>query len=209
MVERILNDPDDDPRNSFLDLDTGMVFDDPVPPPTGNMSVEMRIGFAIGSIDSLLRAIRERKVDLVGDASGNSLAGYDLVALPVANEQFDSASADTILWRQNETALTNAREDFLTLHATNTPATWLFKTREGSSGILQITGFTDNPRGVKLRYKLVQTQASTTPACPPADGVPLPPGYRQGEEVPSPPGYIQTQPPSVGDSPASAPEDWC
>jgi type II secretory pathway pseudopilin PulG len=162
VIERILNDPDDDPRNSFLDLDTGTVFDDPVPPPTGNMSVEMRIGFTIGAMDSLLRAIRERRVDLVGDASGNSLAGCDLVALPVASEQFDSALTDTILWRQNETALTNAGEDFVTLHATNTPATWLFKTREGGSGILQITGFTENPRGVKLRYKLVQNIGTTT-----------------------------------------------
>jgi serine/threonine protein kinase len=30
-----------------------------------------------------------------------------------------------------------------------------FKTREGGMGLLQITGFTENPRGVKLRYKLV------------------------------------------------------
>jgi serine/threonine protein kinase len=34
--------------------------------------------------------------------------------------------------------------------------TWFFKTRNGSMGVLQITGFTDNPPGVKLRYKLVQ-----------------------------------------------------
>jgi hypothetical protein len=39
-------------------------------------------------------------------------------------------------------------------------ATWFFKTREGGMGILQITGFTDNPRGVKIRYKLVQPSAS-------------------------------------------------
>ncbi|MDD5138642.1 MAG: serine/threonine-protein kinase [Verrucomicrobiales bacterium] len=38
-------------------------------------------------------------------------------------------------------------------------ALWFFKTREGGMGILQITGFTENPRGVKLRYKLVQTSA--------------------------------------------------
>ena len=36
------------------------------------------------------------------------------------------------------------------------PATHLFKTSEGGMGLLQITGFTDNPPGVKLRYKLVQ-----------------------------------------------------
>ena len=36
------------------------------------------------------------------------------------------------------------------------PATFRFKTREGGLGILQITGFTDRPPGVRIRYKLVQ-----------------------------------------------------
>ncbi|MDB6130671.1 MAG: serine/threonine protein kinase active-site signature, partial [Verrucomicrobiales bacterium] len=36
------------------------------------------------------------------------------------------------------------------------PKTYLFKTREGGRGILQITSFTESPRGVKIRYKLVQ-----------------------------------------------------
>ncbi|HNT56144.1 MAG TPA: hypothetical protein PKG95_15610, partial [Anaerolineaceae bacterium] len=35
------------------------------------------------------------------------------------------------------------------------PATYLFQTREGSRGVLQIVGFTDEPRGVKIRYKLL------------------------------------------------------
>jgi hypothetical protein len=34
--------------------------------------------------------------------------------------------------------------------------TYYFRTREGVSGLLQIAGFTDTPRGVKIRYKLVQ-----------------------------------------------------
>jgi tRNA A-37 threonylcarbamoyl transferase component Bud32 len=34
--------------------------------------------------------------------------------------------------------------------------TFLFKTGNGRIGLLQITGFTENPRGVKIRYKLVQ-----------------------------------------------------
>ncbi len=42
------------------------------------------------------------------------------------------------------------------------PITYLFKTREGGMGILQITGFTENPRGVKLRYKLVQKNPEST-----------------------------------------------
>jgi hypothetical protein len=63
---------------------------------------------------------------------------------------------ETVAGRLKEIALTDATQDSVTLHATNAPAVWLFKTREGGTGILQITGFTENPRGVKLRYKLVQ-----------------------------------------------------
>jgi hypothetical protein len=33
---------------------------------------------------------------------------------------------------------------------------YAFQTDDGQSGVLQITGFTENPRGVKIRYKLVQ-----------------------------------------------------
>ncbi|HOX59561.1 MAG TPA: protein kinase [Verrucomicrobiota bacterium] len=36
------------------------------------------------------------------------------------------------------------------------PITFAFETRDGARGILQVTAFTDNPRGVKLRYKLAQ-----------------------------------------------------
>ena len=47
------------------------------------------------------------------------------------------------------------------------PTTWLFKTREGGTGILQITGFTENPRGVKIRYKLVQSGDGNSISPPP------------------------------------------
>jgi hypothetical protein len=36
------------------------------------------------------------------------------------------------------------------------PATYLFKTREGGAGVLQIVGFTDKPWAVKIRYKLAR-----------------------------------------------------
>jgi len=37
---------------------------------------------------------------------------------------------------------------------------FLFKTREGGLGIIQIAGFTDNPKGVKIRYKMVQKESA-------------------------------------------------
>jgi serine/threonine protein kinase len=58
------------------------------------------------------------------------------------------------------------------MEASNLPVTFGFQTYAGNVGLLQITGFTDNPRGVKLRYKLVQTNgtdrvlAASAPAAP-------------------------------------------
>jgi hypothetical protein len=40
------------------------------------------------------------------------------------------------------------------------PAVFLFKTREENRGVLQIIGFSENPRGVKIRYKLVEKTAA-------------------------------------------------
>ena len=94
--------------------------------------------------------------------------GCDLVAVPVANEQFESAAVETVAGRLKEIALTTDTQVSVTLHATNTPATWLFKTREGGMGLVQITGFAENPRAVKIRYKLVQKAAPTQPVATPA-----------------------------------------
>ena len=46
------------------------------------------------------------------------------------------------------------------------PLTFAFETRQGVRGILQITGFTENPLGVKIRYKLVQTTLSANAVAP-------------------------------------------
>ncbi len=40
------------------------------------------------------------------------------------------------------------------------PATYLFRTREGGMGMLQIVGFSESPPGVKIRYKMVQQAAA-------------------------------------------------
>jgi len=42
-------------------------------------------------------------------------------------------------------------------------AMWFFKTRGGAMGILQLTGFTDDPQGVNIRYKLIQKAVASKP----------------------------------------------
>jgi len=79
------------------------------------------------------------------------------------------------------------------------PMTLLFKTRD-ATGVLQITGFTENPRGVRLRYKLLQNSASAPslpPGYTPGQSVPLPPaGYPEEPEIPLPPAYVQPTAPT-------------
>jgi hypothetical protein len=53
---------------------------------------------------------------------------------------------------------TVAREEF--------PLTFLFQTREGGKGILQIVGFDEKPKAVKIRYKLVLKPVPNTRAEP-------------------------------------------
>jgi hypothetical protein len=54
-----------------------------------------------------------------------------------------------------------ANEPQLKLHLIKNPTTgkdtYYFRTRDDAWGILQIVGFSKNPAGVKVRYKLLQT----------------------------------------------------
>jgi serine/threonine protein kinase len=45
---------------------------------------------------------------------------------------------------------------------TNGPTTYGFQTREGAVGLLQVLGYAEDPRGVKIRYKLIQKANSQT-----------------------------------------------
>jgi len=55
----------------------------------------------------------------------------------------------------------------VTGESSSPPVTFAFRTEKGVRGLLQITGFTENPRCVKIRYKLVQgAEAASSPAAP-------------------------------------------
>jgi hypothetical protein len=58
--------------------------------------------------------------------------------------------------------------------------TMLFRTRQGTAGILQIAGYTEKPKGVKIRYKLVQKASPGSAEVPTsADAKPEKPAERK------------------------------
>jgi len=83
------------------------------------------------------------------------LIGSGLKAIPVTPEQWDTLPSEVVKVL-SQVGLTTSSE----MNAKEFPATFFFKTREGGVGILQITGFTDKPKGVKIRYKMVVKKAT-------------------------------------------------
>jgi formylglycine-generating enzyme required for sulfatase activity/tRNA A-37 threonylcarbamoyl transferase component Bud32 len=98
------------------------------------------------------------------------------------------ASVSSAMWDQPEAAKlraavksipvdlerveSDAKEGFIAYRlGTNAvlPLTFAFETKAGRFGVLQVTGLTESPRGVKVRYKLVQNDDRPKPGSKPAE----------------------------------------
>ena len=97
-------------------------------------------------------------VDLFTD-DGRLLYGLDVKIAPAAwNPQIAYKLLASRLESSNRYSLYA-----LTLPAQAPTAPYWFETRNGLKGILQIVGYADKPRGVKLRYTLVQNGMASPP----------------------------------------------
>jgi len=81
VIDRVLTDPDDDPSQSCLDLDSGTVSPNPNPQPA----------------ETYVRGLVKNAVDVVSDASGKVLQAWDTVVAPLPNKQFEQISPSDIL----------------------------------------------------------------------------------------------------------------
>ncbi|HTA31632.1 MAG TPA: hypothetical protein VK731_14155, partial [Candidatus Cybelea sp.] len=87
----------------------------------------------------------------------NGLLCLGMKAFSAQSSEWDESSAASAL-RQLKYA--PMYETFLLSGRTNSTTTWIFQTRKGATGILQLLGITADGRGVRLRYKLLQNSAS-------------------------------------------------
>jgi hypothetical protein len=89
-------------------------------------------------------------------ASVHRLVGMERITRPLAEPLWESLTPGDAL--ADEVLKHGAPGSPVFLSAKGMlPETFLFRTREGGEGVLQIVGFNDNPHGVRIRYKLVQT----------------------------------------------------
>jgi RNA polymerase sigma factor (sigma-70 family) len=96
-------------------------------------------------------------IDVGFDGRGiAALMGYDMVVLPVARQDFDRMSADAMMG--NLSPCTPGA--VAVMSAEGVSPTYLFRTREGGVGLLQITDVQTGRRGaVTFRYKLLTPAA--------------------------------------------------
>ena len=99
---------------------------------------------------------RENSIDAGGSASegGEGLWGEQMVVIPVANEGFDRMRPSS--FRELLQQATPATPAVMTAIG-ELPKTYVFKTREGGTGLLQILEILNKqkPNYIKIRYKMV------------------------------------------------------
>jgi hypothetical protein len=146
VVERVLPDQLGG-QGPFMNFESGELVVAP------NGLVENRFDRTL-LIDWLVKAGADASA-IAGENGGHQLVSYtrDTCFSEVSPSSWERMNESGLLHAWQLAARTNrivlGNPDLL-------PRTFVFETRTGIHGLLQITGFTDNPRGVKIRYKLVQ-----------------------------------------------------
>jgi hypothetical protein len=154
VIERVVNSPEAGTHAAALNLESGELRDLPVAWPEHAQN----LNDARPALDRLRASPLGTGIHLIGGGAGsNSVILLNSRAAPVSkNEEFDTLTPSAVV--ASAILKNNVMSDPSCIVAhQGGPVTVLVRTRAGRYGVLQITGFTENPRGVKLRYKLVRT----------------------------------------------------
>lgn len=142
VVERVVNDDDPKLGDFLIGFDTGQVHS----PPVEQMKRAQQ---------ALEQWVVEAGVDAVGETktSVRGLMGVDMIVVPIASGRWDRISPNDVA---EAVALGKPGRPIPISGKGDLPATFIFQTREGGMGVLQIFDFVEKPRGVKIRYKPVE-----------------------------------------------------
>jgi hypothetical protein len=144
VVETILKSPEGGGRVAeLLDLDTG----------------RRATNASFGDNDRETHAwVREHKLDLLGviEKGEFGVLCMDMVVPPAPNNSFDQLTPQQVL---TNWCLAQGEPNKITALVQEKTDTFFFRTREGGQGVLQVIGEVEEPRGVKIRYKLVEPAA--------------------------------------------------
>ena len=143
VVETVLPNPKTDGPTEILNLETGRALAEA---PWDSDS----------RADAIMNWIRTNGLDISCFVwpGGAACVTYNMTILPVAKESWEQTTADDLL---NNPALAPGLHSprRLLILGGNRPATYIFRTGEGTFGMLRIVGLSQNGQGVTIRYKLI------------------------------------------------------
>jgi hypothetical protein len=170
VIERVITHPADGTKNYFLDLDSGSFIAAP-----GDVFDLLRNRFdkvtKLGRTDEPIKNWAQTSgadLSLAFTSPDVTLALYGgVIVFPTLS--FEEADASKVLRMADDASQQRKRDGKarppLTMfyrHELNLEGAFVFHTREGGVGLLQIVSSTENPRSVKIRYKLVNRGVGNT-----------------------------------------------
>lgn len=147
LLYHTLYDTDGSQMNaSMIDLESGRMF--------STWALEKPLSSAF---EDRLRRMRQEGIDLCGDSSGKTFSGFEMVIVPT-EQAFDLATSETTA---SDPRLRGQAEPQVNVTVQDVPATYFFKTREGSRGVLEVIRFSTNLESMDFRYRLLQRASAT------------------------------------------------
>ena len=149
VMEIVMLAGEGDRPAELLDLETGRKL----PQPAFFESLDT-------SAEVITAWIRTNGLDMSGSiwSSGAACVTYDMTSIAVEGKCWKETTEEEILGNPALAPRMHSPRRQLVL-GQNRPDTYVFRTDEGTLGMLQIVGLTEGRRGVKIRYKLINPRA--------------------------------------------------
>jgi len=150
VIETVLLAANINGTAQILDLETGRVLPEPLPE---------AFGFRANAI---MAWIRGKGLDIscsVWPDGGTACVTYEMTLLPVERKCWNETTEAELLHNEALAPRPHSPRRQLVL-ARNRPDTYVFRTGEGTLGMLRLDGLSQDGRGVKIRYKLINPASS-------------------------------------------------
>jgi hypothetical protein len=130
---------------------------------TGRALVQPSVESFNSRADAIMGWIRSHGLDISCNiwSGGAACVTYDMTVVPVEKICWEKTSSEELVTNAALSRVCHAPRRLLVL-GQDRPDTYMFRTGEGTLGMLQIVGLNQDGRGVKIRYKLIRPATSVS-----------------------------------------------
>ncbi len=149
VIETVLPGAKTESAPEILDLETGRMLHEPP------------FEYFDSRVDAIMAWPRSHGLDISCSvwSSGATCVTYDMIIVPVEGKCWEETTEQELL-RNPALAPVRHSPRRLLVQGNNGPDTYIFRTAEGTLGMLHIVGLDQHGRGVRIRYKLVNPAKS-------------------------------------------------